>query len=211
MRISVSKVAGIAGLHPFSDVQELFEEALYQCTDLRMHDQATLGVSLQTEQQAAVATVDALASSSVPAITALGKSMSNILAQRQSDHTGAVKALGSQAGALVRGAVACGALSSPRKARRLEAALRSAVYTDFGTRHENDAIRLYERQTGCQVGEANEHLLLQYWHADPLRPPEPLRRVPLRARSSRSRGSDGSITANCSGASCGWVLCQSGS
>ena len=32
---------------------------------------------------------------------------------------------------------------------------------DFGTRFEDDALRLYERQTGCHVVESNEHLL--FW------------------------------------------------
>ena len=34
------------------------------------------------------------------------------------------------------------------EALRLEGAVRSAVNTDFGIRHEDDAISLYERQTG---------------------------------------------------------------
>ena len=65
VRISVSKVAAIAGLHPFADIAELFEEALYQDAALSAHDQATLGVSLRTEQELAAATVAHLSCSEV--------------------------------------------------------------------------------------------------------------------------------------------------
>lgn len=188
VRISVSKVAGIAGLHPFIDVFELFEDAIYQDAALRAHDQATLGVSLCTEQEAAVTTVTALASSSVDAVRTLGTSMAGILAERSSTNSlGEVRTLAARAKTLVESALACGAVSSPRKARRLESALRSAVNTEFGTRHEDSALRLYERQTGRRVLESNEHLLLLHFPADPTQPPAPLRRVPLRPRRARPR------------------------
>ena len=111
--------------------------------------------------------------------------MTRVLAKRR-DTNGveAVAGLGRQAGALVASALQCGAMS-PRKARRLESALRSAVNTDFGTRHEESAIRQYERLTGNAIVESNEHLLLWRFPRDETRQPANVKRVPLRPRTTR--------------------------
>jgi hypothetical protein len=144
---------------------------------------STLGCSVQSSAQAAAETVQSLASSSMPAVRAIGVQMGQVLAQRgDTNSVEAVGALGRRAGALVDAALTCGAIASPRKARRLETALRSAVNVEFGTRHEDDALREYERRTGCRVVESNEELLLWRFPVDETEPPAPVRRVPLRAR-----------------------------
>ena len=206
VRVSVSKVAAIAGLHPFVDgkaLQDIFDEALYQDAELHALDCATLGVSLRTEQQVTAEMVASLVHSSLPAVREVGAGMVNVLAQR-ADTNEMIGSFGQQAGALVERAVTCGAVPK-RTARRLESALRSAINTEFGTRHEDHAVRLYERQTGCEVVESNEHLLLWDFPADHSLPPAPVRRVPLRPRrkaplaDARRGGGDG-CPAECGGA-----------
>ena len=76
--------------------------------------------------------------------------------------------------------------------------------TAFGTRHENEAIAVYERRTGTVVRSTNEHLLIWRFPRDRSMAPAPLERVPLRPRrdvptSPREQRSGAGSRSCCSG------------
>lgn len=209
VRISVSKVAAVSGLHPFmsfDDLSDIIDEAVYQDEIIRVQDGSTLGVGIQTQAQAMDATVRAMASSSDAAVRAISSSIAGVLVERKStNEISAVTSLGKQANTLVEQAVLRGALRGA-EGKRLANALRSSIQTDFGTRHEDAAIAMYERQTGCAVHSSNEHLLMWRFPEDPSLPPAALRRVPMRPRcESISNASFPSSrrTDRCEGPGCG--------
>ena len=168
LRISVSKVAATCGYHPYcsrEDFRELFETAVWDDPDVFSVDSSALGARPSTQELDVEASLNTLARSNVAGERALAALAANILEQRQSTQSvRAVEKLAAQSKAVSKAAVDAGALGA-RQAQQLDCALRSAVNTSFGTRHEDDAIKLYERQTGCEVRESNEELLLDYGFA----------------------------------------------
>lgn len=209
VRISVSKVAAVSGLHPFmsfDDLSDIIDEAVYQDEIIRVQDGSTLGVGIQTQAQAMDATVRAMAGSSDAAVRAISSSIAGVLVERKStNEISAVTSLGKQANTLVEQAVLRGALRGA-EGKRLANALRSSIQTDFGTRHEDAAIAMYERQTGCAVHSSNEHLLMWRFPEDPSLPPAALRRVPMRPRRefiSNASFPSSRRTERCEGTGCG--------
>ena len=167
LRIRVSSVAQVTGYHSWTsaeDAGQLLLDAIYQDESLRAFDMATFGLRLLPAEQEMAETLSALSRTGEGGrVAAAG--FSSILCELS--HTNGVEAtasLSQRTASLAKAAVLEGSLGS-REASRLEGAVRSAVYTDFGTRHESNAISLYEKQTGREVRESNEALMLWPWLA----------------------------------------------
>ena len=148
VRISVSKVAAIAGLHPFLEEEELHDlvvASVYQSKDLLEHDRMTLGLSMLCDDDVTAVALQCLAASEDEAIRALGTSITGVLAERSSTNVmEAVQGLNKQATSLVETACSRGAFSDAT-AKVLRNAIRTSINTDFGNRQEDAAIKLYER------------------------------------------------------------------
>ena len=180
LMVAASRVAAVCGLNPWADLNAIFEEHVLQDPLLADLDRAA-GVERISEAEHA----SRLAS----AVPGLAASLSGLRAEG-SQHIEDVQRLRSAADSLVRHAADRGLLTA-RASSELRSFAASALNTDFGTRHEEEAIGLYERTTGCTVLESNESMLVWPFGADgPLDADSPgagpARRAP-RHRSARRR------------------------
>ena len=186
VRISASKIAAVCGYHPWADAEETFVAHLYQDAALLALDAASLGVHLYSEEQQLEELVAALGRREPAAAAALTALLGSRGAPSQQQTVAEVQRVTAEARALVAATAARGALPPPAAAA-LDGRLRSAFNTSFGEAHEAEAVRLYERQTGCEVRESNDGLYLWPFPAGG-GAPAAARRVPLRARDRRRRG-----------------------
>ena len=187
VRFAVSKVAAISGLHPYAAREELttwFLDAVYQDEDVMDVDATTLGAHKPAD------VIDTLVGSSCASVRALGASLSLVLSERRDTNVEAVQATNTRLLQLTQAAVTCGTLDRTQQ-REINRVLRSSVNTDHGTRSEESAIALYERQTGRSVRDTNAHLLLWKWpHAardNSAATLPPCQKLPLRERCASER------------------------
>ncbi len=135
----------------------------------------------------------------------LAASLTAVLSERRDHNVEAVQDTGQRLARLTQAAVECGTVGG-QHARQLEQALRSTVNTEHGTRSEDAALRMYEKQTGRAVRASNQHLLIWQWPKAPGQQdyvsPLPLRRLPLRPRRL-GHGTNDRTAGACAGPWCG--------
>jgi hypothetical protein len=167
VRISASKVAAVCGYHPFAELHPLFLDHLYQDAAVRSLDMATVGLRLVSRDEE----VEQLLSQAKRAggrDAAAAAELGAVLQRGSSLQTAAgVQRLTQKATALISGLTK---VSAPQRAA-LQSGVATSLNTGFGTRHEADALGLYERRTGCTVRETNESLWMWRFSPDSCRPP----------------------------------------
>ena len=189
----------MCGYHPWADLHELFLDHLYQDRRLRALDAAAVGLRLvrrdeEVEQLLSEAHrrggSDARAAAALSAVLQSGASTQTVAG---------VARLGEAASGLIAGMTGVGA--SARTV--LECGVRSALNTDFGTRHEAEALGLYERSSGGSVRGSND--ALYSWRFPPQlgAPPQPVTILPPRRRRPRPLARGGSPCGRASGGCCG--------
>lgn len=156
VRLPVSKMAAIAGLHPYADVAELALELVYQDRHhILLQDADNLGVQLISRQEE----THQLARK----VAAAGPAASAAMKQAEAAAAGvpsvkAASGVKSAAQTAINTAVAMRKLTAA-EADTLQAELRKNVDTGFGSRHEDAALDAYEQQTGWEVKERNERFV----------------------------------------------------
>jgi hypothetical protein len=150
LRVSASNIAAMTGFHPWKNLPELLlHDLVYQGVqgkDLLRHDAALLGLTL-------VAPDEVLRQLAQKAGVATGLAVHDALLVKQGitvlptvQAATAVKEKAVQEAAKVL---------SKTELRILKEGVRSAVDTGYGTAHENEALDLYQQQTGWPVEERN--------------------------------------------------------
>lgn len=150
LRVAASNVAAMTGFHPWKNLPELFlHDLVYQGTsgnELLRQDAAVLGLNL-------VSPDDALRQLAQKAGAATVSAVQDALSVKQ----GITVPLSVQAASDVKMKAIQEATKvlSKTELRVLTEGVRSAVDTGYGTAHENDALDLYQQQTGWPVEERN--------------------------------------------------------
>lgn len=143
LRISAGRAAAAAGIHPFTDVGELFLEFVYQdLPDLLLRDAALAGVEA-VSPLAERAKLMAKSGESQALEAALRRAAAAEWVQGAQE---AQRAVGRSAAA----ARDAGRLTA-EEAEELHKMLDMEINLEFGTRHEDAAIDAYSKQTGSQV------------------------------------------------------------
>jgi len=170
LRIRTSRVAAVAGYHPWADPHETFLQHLYGGSGagraLRDFDATLVGLRLVYEDDALrslLALADEDVEDSVAAkaakapLRAVALEMASVLSAASTQtFSRSVAAAGDAAAAVLARARAAGVLPAGAGSATLERAVQSQVNTSFGTRLEDAAIRHYERATGCAVRNSND-------------------------------------------------------
>ena len=158
MRISASRVSAVCGYNPFAELHPLFLDILYQDHDQRSLDEAVIGLRLLSREDE----MEQLLSQAARAggrEAAAAAALSTVMQSGGSAQTAAgVQDLTRKAAALIAG---LSSVSAPQRAM-LESGAASALNTAFGTRHEAEALGLYERRTGCAVRRRLHHQRRDY-------------------------------------------------
>lgn len=146
LRVSVSNLAALIGLHPYKDVPELVLSLVYQGSvgrALLRHDAALLGMVLTTPEEQ----LQQLARKA-------GSTTQNALQTAMRVTSDTVDAARSIKQAVLTEAKQSGQLQGA-EVKLLEEGVRSIVDTRHGTAHEDEALNEYERLTGWAVRERN--------------------------------------------------------
>ena len=147
LRLSASNIAAVAGFHPWKNLIELLQDLVYQGyagKELLRQDTELLGIEIVDSEQvlkdlakragATAAVADALrvkdGSKMVPTVQAAGAIKEKAIQE-------AAKKL------------------TTRELKIFKDGVRSAVDTGFGTKHEDDALDIYEKSVGWPVTERN--------------------------------------------------------
>ena len=139
LRLRVGDVSKLVGLHEWADVPTLITELIYQESSgrqLKRWDEARLGLRFVSEEEEFAAS---LQSASKGVKRALAKAQ----AAKPSDVGAASKALES-----IHTALALDVGLAEDTKEQLKKHARHAVFTSFGTDHEDRALELYEHATG---------------------------------------------------------------
>jgi hypothetical protein len=153
LRISASNIAAITGYHPWKNLPELFlYDFVYQGSEgklLMRKDAALLGLTIVDPDEV-------LQDLAKKAGTAAEAAFKDVLCVK----TGNKIVHDVQTAASMKDKVIKEAKKKLSKAelRILEQGVRSAVDTGYGTAHENDALDLFEKQTGWPVEERNAEI-----------------------------------------------------
>lgn len=143
LRISAGRAAAAAGIHPYTDVGELFLELLYQdLPELLLHDAALAGVEVISNADERERLLEKSGAAMV--LEAILKDATR--AESVADARGAREAVEKT----VASARQSGRLSEQESADLLNA-LQLEVNLDFGTRHEDAALDLYEARLGSKT------------------------------------------------------------
>jgi hypothetical protein len=153
LRISASNIAAITGYHPWKNLPELFlYDFVYQGTEgklLMRKDASLLGLTIVDPDKV----LEDLAKKAGTAAEAAFKDALCVKTGNKIVHD-------IQSAASVKNKVIKEAKKKLSKAelRILEQGVRTAVDTGYGTAHENDALDLFEKQTGWPVEERNAEI-----------------------------------------------------
>ena len=171
MRLPVSKIAAVVGLHPFADLAELAMEFIYQ-DDWQLLQQDAQNLSLtvisRDEERRLLA-----AKAGPAAAVAIDKAVAAAVLGVPSIK--AASSLKTQTAAALEAAVTAKRLTSS-EAETLQSELRRGVDTGFGTSHEDEALNVYQAQVGWEVKERNERFVSWDIPLDEGQPPHPTRR-----------------------------------
>lgn len=151
LRVSASNIAAIAGFHPWKNLPELFlYDMVYQGSigkELLQHDAALLGLNIVDPDQMLLELARKAGDSA-------GHALRDAL--RIKDGSKFVPTV--QAATAVKQKVIKEARKSKlskTELKVLEEGVRSVVNTGYGTAHEDNALDLYQQQTGWLVEERN--------------------------------------------------------
>lgn len=152
-----------SGCHPLAQEDQLL------CDDA-----AALGLEMISQE-------DRLASILTQLPPAVGASVASHLAS-QPNSLEEVQVVAGHLRTLSTRARDSGALSDSM-AEELHAAVRTQLFSSYGTRHEDSAVQLYSRQQSCVVRPGNRELLLWRFPREATEWPAPLLRSAIRPRS----------------------------
>jgi len=145
LKIRASDVSKLCGIHPWADVPALFTELLYQgLPQLLNSDVAALGIVLLNEEEE----IDSL-------LAQAGASTRKAMRAAAVAKPGDVNAAAAVKTAVDETIASSTTLTEADRAT-LKKRARHLVNTNFGTSHEDNALKLYETQTGCPVRLCNE-------------------------------------------------------
>lgn len=157
IRVAVSNVAKLCGLHEYADIPELLTELIYQdrAETLRKDDEKRWGITFVSEEEIVMKDIlrrrgaEGLAVAVLRAKTATPSDTAQV--QNVVD-----AAVGDKVEAVLKQSI-----MNEAEAELVRTFVRGRVYTNFGTRHEARAIEIYQKQTGWEVNECNEDMY--YW------------------------------------------------
>ena len=152
LRIGSSQIGACVGVHPYAELDELFDGLIYQGAAgraLLARDAAAVGAVVETKDEEATRILAGASAATRRAFRAAERA-----ATVDAATTGAVAAARAAAGRAVAAAVARREVSAAEGAA-LASYARHGAHTAFGRRQENDAIAAYERATGNAVRDGN--------------------------------------------------------
>jgi len=143
LRISAGRAAAAAGIHPFTDIGEMFLEFVYQdLPDLLLRDAAVVGIEIVSPVAERARLLEKSGQGAVlEAIMRRGADAIVLEPAREAQR---------EIGTVVTAALESGRLSE-EEASELQRTLEKEVNLEFGERHEDAAISAYEAQIGYPV------------------------------------------------------------
>ena len=195
LRISAGRAAAAAGLHPFTDISDLFVEFLYQdLPDLLLRDAAIVGVEIispEAEKASLLAKSGTMEILNEAVRTANTANWLTLVREQQKLVTDTVG-----------GAETAGELTQ-EEAADLKRMLEMEISCDFGARHEDAAIDAYAGQVAAEVYGQQRRVSMAFPRCNPeealLHTLPPLRDSPLpreeQQRGSTSHGDSGCVVA----------------
>ena len=162
LRIPASSVAALCGLHPFQDLPQLLYDFVYQSYlgQMLLHrDAQVLGLTVVDAKSHEQETMMSLASAASKETKDLVKQVLEVSeGKRKLQSVDEVQSIQKQIKAQAVKAQETGKLSKKQVESLVEAS-RGHVSTGFGTCHEDEALDVYEKRTGCRIRERNEALM----------------------------------------------------
>jgi hypothetical protein len=150
LRVAASNVAAVTGFHPWKNLPELIlHDLVYQGDigkELLRQDAAVLGLTLVAPDDALKGLAQKAGAAAVSAVRDALCIKQGITVLHSVQAATAVKTNAVNEAAKVL---------SKTELRLLKEGVRSAVDTGYGTAHEDDALDLYQKQTGWPVEERN--------------------------------------------------------
>ena len=154
LRIGASQVGACVGVHPWAEVDELFEGLVWQGAAgraLLARDAAAFGVVVESREEEAARVLEGASAATRAAFRSAERAARSSATASVKD----VSRVKAAARAAVEAAVAQREVTAAEGAALVRYANHTA-HTEFGRRHEADAIGAYERATGNAVREGNE-------------------------------------------------------
>ena len=182
LRLRASEIAAVAGFHPFKDLLELLDGHIYQdLPQLQEEDCAVCGVVLVSKEQE----FEHLAQQAGPQAAAALRKIQAGSRSATVQTTGDVDKVKMDIGKALKLA-AVGGRVAEADITVLRNHLTNTLSTEFGKRHEDSAIELYESRHGVRVHSQNDKMLTWCFPQDPggvsLDTPPPLEIKSLRER-----------------------------
>ena len=178
LRLSASRIAALTGFNPYADLPTLILDLIYQGYAgqiLLSQDASLLGMELVSRDTAMEELLTKAAKSATEVAKtakdkAEAKEIQTAVKQITKIQRGEAKPPSTVAGATKMKTETLAKINEVQKklpktskaklssgeVKMLNEGIRSAVDTNFGTHHENEALDLYERRYGCEVRERNE-------------------------------------------------------
>jgi hypothetical protein len=142
LRISAGRAAAAAGIHPFTDVGELFLELVYQdLPELLIRDAAVAGVEVISGEEEKERLLEKSGVANVLRAILDGATRSQTVMQAQAAREAIERT--------VKSAKLEGSLTDDEAAELLNA-LQLDINLDFGERHEDSALAAYEARVGAR-------------------------------------------------------------
>ena len=178
LRLSASRIAALTGFNPYADLPTLIMDLIYQGYAgqiLLSQDASLLGMELVSRDTAMEELLTKAAKSATEVAKtakdkAEAKEIQTAVKQITKIQRGEAKPPSTIAGATKMKTQTLAKINevqnklpktskaklSSGEVKMLNEGIRSAVDTNFGTHHENEALDLYEKRYGCEVRERNE-------------------------------------------------------